>query len=126
MKIEIYVDYNDNEDGLLDALLDHASGEVHPGDRVLTLDHEGNRCEGDVERVENGLAYIRPDWDTWRPAQVTPAGMTIPLPAKHAVIGTFRRAARSSAGTTTILNNHSFKDNAGLRPSPRSRLVVKP
>lgn len=36
------------------------------GQRVLLVDGEGNRCEGDVTGIEGTLARIRADFSTWQ------------------------------------------------------------
>ncbi|MGH2353891.1 MAG: hypothetical protein ACRDJN_19980 [Chloroflexota bacterium] len=50
----------------LDALREHR---VHPGDRVLVVDADGNRCAGvlreDSTQPEGYRLAVELDWDTW-------------------------------------------------------------
>lgn len=62
----LYVDYNEIRDDVVCSLLEK-SPEVAVGERVQTSDHEGENCEGVVEKVDASirLIYTRLDWETW-------------------------------------------------------------
>lgn len=54
-----------DEDGLLFAGIENANAPLAKGMEVLAADHEGHECLARVERIEEPLVYLAPDWDTW-------------------------------------------------------------
>jgi|GEM_PF-5175623 len=66
--MNFHVDFNDiDEQGRVAALL--RASEPPLGSRAYLRDNEGNRCSGVVVAVEDDLAYVEPDWDTWATSQ---------------------------------------------------------
>jgi hypothetical protein len=67
MPKRIHVDFNDIElDDRLTALVEHADGEVAPGNLVVLYDADSNKCRALVLDVfEDGTVALLPDWSTW-------------------------------------------------------------
>ncbi len=127
--LEVYVDYNEQQNDLLLAALDDASAPLVESDRVLTMDDDGNRCEGVVRRVEGTLVYIEPDWDTWSPAQVTGAGYSVAVPTRDEFFGVIDRVVSPAEpdvdryyGNTTTVTRRGLRVSAGLRRVRLDRL----
>jgi hypothetical protein len=69
---QIKLDFNStNADGLLYARTVRASEPVRVGMNLLAFDAEGNSCTVGVVQVDGPIAYLRPEWDTWRDGPVT-------------------------------------------------------
>lgn len=63
----LFADFNDLEDGIVSGLLEYAHGHraLRPADRVLVRDGDGNRCCGNVVRVDSEVVYVALDDSTW-------------------------------------------------------------
>lgn len=64
-------DFNDvDDDSLVTTLAGWGGSIVVPvvTEMVELFDGDGNTVFGVVDRVENGLIYVRPDWSTWSDA----------------------------------------------------------
>lgn len=67
----LHADFNDfMEDGRLAVLLRPVLGHVLPeeGQEVELRDSDGNSCLGRIERIEDRVAYVLVDWETWVPS----------------------------------------------------------
>jgi hypothetical protein len=101
---EIKVDFNNSEgDGFIFARASRASAPLAKGDWVRAMDFEGNECRAQVIRVEDGLVYLAPDFETWISGEdsdsSTQAQVTV-ITYSHASKRRLRvRRRRSSHGT---------------------------
>jgi hypothetical protein len=69
-KPSIKTDFNDLADGYATALV---SGRVPDVGAIVELfDADGNTCLARVERVENGVLYMQPFWETWKDGGYVP------------------------------------------------------
>ncbi|MBV8987447.1 MAG: hypothetical protein JO372_02695 [Solirubrobacterales bacterium] len=72
MSAQIKLDFNSsNGKGLLYTRTARASKPVRVGMDLLAFDAEGNSCTVTVVRVDGPIAYVLPDWSTWRDGPVT-------------------------------------------------------
>jgi len=71
---ELFADFNDLEDGVVSGLQRYARGRraLRPPDHVLVRDGDGNRCWGNVQRVDGELVYVALDDSTWASAPFRP------------------------------------------------------
>lgn len=72
MTAQIKLDFNNtNGEGLLYGRAARATQPVRLGIELLAFDAEGNSCTVRVVRVDGPIAYMRPEWSTWRDGPVT-------------------------------------------------------
>jgi hypothetical protein len=67
----LHADFNDFvEDSRLAVLLRPVLGHTLPqvGQEVELRDSDGNSCQGRIESIDDGVAYVLVDWDTWVPS----------------------------------------------------------
>jgi hypothetical protein len=72
---------------------------------VLALDAEGNSCVVRVARIDGPVAYVRPDWSTWRDGPVTAVqAMVRDFEDVEAVVaGNGHGTASPASGTNLVL-----------------------
>jgi len=67
---KIQVDFNSIvENNTVRALRYHAEQAIHEDERVLMHDQEGHSAEGVVIQLQDQLAYIEIDWESWQTEQ---------------------------------------------------------
>src|SRR5437762_2347750 len=82
---ELFADFNDAEDGVVSGLQRYALGPraLRPPDHVLVRDGDGNRCWGNVQRVDGEVVYVALDDSTWAS---TPPRPTVTINESRVVV----------------------------------------
>jgi hypothetical protein len=62
-----------DEDGLIFAGVEDATGPLNEGIGLLATDYEGHECRGRIEKIEGRLAFLALDWDSWTVTETTGA-----------------------------------------------------
>lgn len=64
---DVRVNFSDLSDE--DLLPCKATQELTENARVDLYDGDGNTCDGTVVRIEGVLAWVLPDWQSWKPVE---------------------------------------------------------
>ncbi len=63
--IRLRTDFNDATEDEATALIEGLYVELRAGELVELYAADRNTSQGIVERIADGLVYVRPDWDSW-------------------------------------------------------------
>jgi hypothetical protein len=105
---ELFADFNDIDEGIVSGLQRYVRGHraLRPADRVLVRDGDGNRCWGNVVRVDSELVDVMLDDSTWLDA----------LPERTLTINAMRVVVYETKGLIVSVDSGNDAE-AATRPS---------